>query len=113
MSVTEKDVVDGIALDDDKGIRMLITDHVDWVQEYNHLLMLQEKINSYIMFCENGQYKDFAEDNDIEYVIIEIHFLYEPTKNVYIFLEQVPKKINDLDLSIECYISEGDLNEDR
>lgn len=109
MSIIEKDIVDGIALDDDKGIRMLITDHIDWTQEYNHLLMLQEKINSYIAFCENGQYKDLYENSAIEYVIIEIHFLYKPTKNAYTFFNQVPKKINDLDFSIECHISEDSM----
>lgn len=92
---------------------MLITDHLQWTQEYNHLLILQEKINSYIAFCENGQYKDLYNNNDIESVVIEIHFLYESTKNVHVFLEQAPKEINGLELSIECYISEGDANEDR
>lgn len=113
MSVAEKDIVDGIALDEGRGIRMLITDHIDWTQEYNHLLILQEKINSYIMFCENGQYKDLYKDNVIEYVVIEIHFLYEPTENVYIFLNQIPEIINGLDLSIECSISEEEPDEDR
>lgn len=113
MSVAEKDIVDGIALDEGRGIRMLITDHIDWTQEYNHLLILQEKINSYIMFCENGQYKDLYKDNVIEYVVIEIHFLYEPTENVYIFLNQIPEIINGLNLSIECSISEEEPDEDR
>jgi len=39
-----------------KGLRLLITDHLEWSDEVNHLLVLQEKINAYIGFCENHQY---------------------------------------------------------
>lgn len=56
MSVVESGVVDGIGLADNETMKMLITDHLDWQDEYQHLLMLQEKINSYIGFCESGQY---------------------------------------------------------
>ena len=50
MSVVESGVVDGIGLADNETMKMLITDHLDWQDEYQHLLMLQEKINSYIGF---------------------------------------------------------------
>ena len=41
MSVVDNKTVDGVALTDDKnGIILLITDHVDWRDEYQHLVML-------------------------------------------------------------------------
>ena len=43
MSVVESGVVDGIGLADNETMKMLITDHLDWQDEYQHLLMLQEK----------------------------------------------------------------------
>lgn len=47
MSVLDRETVDGMALDKDgKGIRLFISDHLDWSDEYNHLLVLQEKINA-------------------------------------------------------------------
>ena len=49
MSIVDNKTVDGIALtDDNKGIILLIADHMDWRDEYQHLVMLQEKINVYI-----------------------------------------------------------------
>lgn len=43
MSVLDKETVDGIALDrDGNGIRLLITDHLDWGNEHNHLLIAIE-----------------------------------------------------------------------
>ena len=55
MSVVESGAVDGIGLAENETMKMLITDHLDWQDEYKHLLILQEKINAYIGFCESGQ----------------------------------------------------------
>lgn len=110
MSVVEKDVVDGMGLAGNGKMKMLITDHLDWVDEYNHLLMLQEKINAYIGFCEGGQYKDIYADDEIKHVVFEIHFLYPPTNNAYNFLKQIPNRINNLDVSIECCVTEENPN---
>ena len=42
MSVVDSMVIDGIALTEDKnGIVLLITDHLDWSEEYQHLMILQ------------------------------------------------------------------------
>ena len=58
MSVVDSTVVDGIALTEDKnGIVLLITDHLDWSEEYQHLMTLQEKINTYLGFLEEKQYE--------------------------------------------------------
>ena len=54
MSVVESGAVDGIGLAENETMKMLITDHLDWQDEYKHLLILQEKINAYIGFCESA-----------------------------------------------------------
>lgn len=56
MSVVDSMVIDGIALTEDKnGIVLLITDHLDWSEEYQHLMILQEKINMYLGYLEEKQ----------------------------------------------------------
>ncbi len=50
MSVIESGQVDGIAASDKKTLVLLITDPLDWENEHNHLILLQDKINSYIAF---------------------------------------------------------------
>lgn len=107
MSVLDKEMVDGMALDNDgEGIRLLISDHLDWENEYEHLLILQKKINSYIDFCEDHQYEQVYKDNLIEYAVFEIHFKYEPTEKTFKFLEQVQRQINEMGITLECYITE-------
>lgn len=107
MSVLDRETVDGMALDKDgRGIRLLIVDHLDWSNEYNHLLVLQEKINAYIAFCEEHQYNQIYKKILVEYAILEIHFKYEPTIKVMNFLEQVQRQVNEMGIAIECHISE-------
>lgn len=107
MSVLDRGTVDGMALDiDGKGMRLLITDHLEWNNEYEHLLALQDKINDYIAFCEGHQYQQVYKDVEVEYAILEIHFKYEPTAKAMNFLEQVQRQINEIGIAIECHISE-------
>ena len=50
MSVLDFEKVDGIAYDEkNKCVRLLIADHLEWDDEYDHLVVLQEKINAYIV----------------------------------------------------------------
>ena len=96
MSVVDNKTVDGVALTDDKkGIILLITDHLEWKDEYQHLIMLQAKINAYISFLEEKQYKDIYQDMSIMYGIIEIHFLHCLSKNAEKFLHSVNNQLND------------------
>ena len=74
MSVLDSGTIDGMATDENgKALILLISDHLDWKNEYDHLLRLQEKINSYITFCEEHQYNEFYEEDLIEYAVFEIH----------------------------------------
>lgn len=56
MSVQQPDVVDFAAVDPETDELLLtITDHLPWdIDEGEHLLALQEKINSYLRFIEGG-----------------------------------------------------------
>lgn len=58
MSVLNSDVLDGVAHNNGELV-MLISDHLDWSNEGEHLLALQDKINAYIAFWETMQYKKF------------------------------------------------------
>lgn len=55
MSIIDKDKIDSIGINKDNGKVILeISDHLDWSCEYEHLVMLQDKINSYLSFIESG-----------------------------------------------------------
>src|ERR1019366_9510213 len=57
MTIEDVAVVDIVSLDPVSGlIDLTICDHLGWeCDEDDHLLLLQEKLNAYIRFVENGE----------------------------------------------------------
>lgn len=56
MSVAEPQKIDIVATrPGSREVRLVITDHLPWSDEETHLLLLQEKLNTYIAFVESGQ----------------------------------------------------------
>ena len=113
MSVVDNKMVDGAGLTDDKGIILLITDHVDWRDEYQHLVMLQEKINAYITFLEEKQYEEIYKEAEIAYGVIEIHLLHNLTDNAKKFLQVVQNQVAELGIKIQYCVSQENVDEIR
>ncbi len=106
MSIVDVEKVDGIGLDNnEKDIVLLITDHLDWLNEYEHLMQLQNKINSYISFIESEQYAEIYPNYQFTSIRIEIHFRYEPTHNCINFIDVVNKQLNEKKIVIKCIMA--------
>ena len=109
MAVTESNKIDGIAIgDDNKTLIMLITDHLDWDTEFefDHLTILQEKINSYLGFIESKQYMEIYPDNVFYKFLIEISFLHEITDNCIKYIDNANRQLTGTDIEIVFSVSE-------
>ena len=88
MAIDNPNVIDGMAIDEDrKAICLLLTDHFAWngndtLSEYDHLILLQEKINAYISYLDTRQYEEQYPKEEIVMAIIEIHFKYDITSTI-------------------------------
>ena len=99
--ITETNKIDGIAVDKkNNALMLLISDHLDWDDEYNHLITLQGKINTYISFIETEQYKENYPDISFNYFIIEIRFMFPVTEKCMQFLNAVSEQIKPLGIAI-------------
>ena len=87
MSVLNSDVLDGVAHNNGELV-MLISDHLDWSNEGEHLLALQDKINAYIAFWETMQYKKIYHGCSFASAKIELHEKFLKTARNYM------KKLN-------------------
>lgn len=107
MSVVDIDKIDGIgiSIEDENKLILLITDHLDWTNEYEHLIQLQNKINAYISFLESEQYKDVYPDKQFSTYCIEVHFKYEMTSNCIKFIDTVNKQLSTINITIEAIVS--------
>jgi hypothetical protein len=81
---------------------------MNWENEEEHLMLLQEKINGYLMYCESRQYQELYPESEIEYGVFEIHFLYELTDTAIEFLNEVQGQICSAGVRIECRIAEAE-----
>ena len=102
MSVVDTEKIDsmGIKLGDSTCLCLLISDHVDWDDEYFHLLLLQEKINAYLDFITEEQYHDQFPNNKFQSFEIVIYFTEEIPENCFKFLLAVESKLKSMNLCI-------------
>jgi hypothetical protein len=74
MSVDQTNVVDFIGVDNETGnVVLTITDHLMWSEGDNeHLLLLQEKLNSYLSFVESGELLETYPNAEGRAVLIDV-----------------------------------------
>jgi hypothetical protein len=108
MSVVDTDKIDGIGISKDgQRLVLLMTDHLDWSHEYEHLIQLQKKLNAYIAFLENQQYEEIYPNRKFSSFCIEIHFMYEPTANCIKFIDVAKKQLADQNISIDVVVDKS------
>lgn len=73
MSVLQVNQIDFIGLDEiSNAVVLTISDHLPWDENESHLLLLQEKLNCYIAFCESGEILESYPQSKGRDLIIEI-----------------------------------------
>jgi hypothetical protein len=83
------EVVDVISIDLNGNAVFTISDDQIWDDKNEHLLALQNKINSYLGFIESGNVYQEYPDAKGRNVVIEVVAKYEPNNNAKLFLDRV------------------------
>jgi hypothetical protein len=89
MAIDNVNIVDLIGTDKKTGDVMLtISDHLDWHDINSHIVIWQEKINSYLRFIESGEiYKSYPNSKK-KRIIIEVVCKYELPPEGIDFMEK-------------------------
>ncbi len=96
MSIEQTDVVDSIGVQQESGeVFLTITDHLDW-QDGNkdHLLLLQEKVNTYLAFVESGELLETYPDAKDRGVVINIVGQYPLSDEARQFVNQASSVVS-------------------
>jgi hypothetical protein len=77
MSLEETKVIDSIGVDKaTNDVVLTIVDHLSWSNEehgdHNHLLLLQEKLNTYLSFIEGGELLEKYPDSRGRKILIDV-----------------------------------------
>lgn len=88
MSIAETGIIDAIGVDSlTNQVVLTISDHLYWDSE--HLLMLQEKLNTYLGFVESGELLSTYPNSQGREVLINVVFKYPPDESGQDFLAKV------------------------
>jgi hypothetical protein len=106
MSITDTKVVDIIAVPErePENVVLVITDHLEWgdeAEQGEHLLLLQEKINTYVAFIESGEIYTEIPGAVGKHPIIRIHGLYELAEQGEIFIDRAAEILKDAGIGLE------------
>ena len=87
MTIEQTDVIDIISHDKENNkLNLIISDHLEWDDENEKLLLLQEKFNSYLAFLESDEVLEHHPNSKYEAYVIEIVSKYKPNKEAEKFL---------------------------
>lgn len=107
MNIEWTDYIDSVAYEEDsKTLIMLMTDGMDWSDENTHLLLLQAKLNSYILYIDTRQFEEKYPLT--ERIKLGISFYYEDVPNLCMkLLERAGEVLVDIYENIEITVSFG------
>lgn len=106
MTVENTNIVDIVAVNkEDNNITMYVTDHLEWgVEDDRHMYLLQEKVNTYLLFYESGEiFNHYPESKSLD-VIINITSKYALNPRAQWFYDQMLPVIEGADLSLQIVV---------
>lgn len=105
MSIADARVIDfwGVSKEESSVI-LAITDHLEWggkAEQGEHLLLLQEKINTYIAFIESGEIYTEIPGALGKHPIIRVFGLYELPEQAEFFIDRVTETLEEVGIGFE------------
>jgi hypothetical protein len=103
MSITDTKVVDIIAVPEwePENVVLVIADHLEWGEQGEHLLLLQEKINTYVAFIESGKLLERYPPSNGRKPKIRINGLYELPEQGELFIDRVTEVLKGVGIGME------------
>lgn len=90
MSIDQTRTVDAIGIEKGSGAVVLtISDHLPWDEQPEHLLLLQEKLNTYLAFVEGGEIYSVYPDAKGRSLLIDLVCKHPPTAYGVEFLNKI------------------------
>lgn len=103
MSVENTKVIDFIS-DKSDNVVLTISDHLEWDEDNEHIFLLQEKVNAYLMAIESGQVNKKYPSSVGKKLTINIVLKYEPNENGVLFLSNVRETLLNAGYDFDYYV---------
>lgn len=108
MSVDDLNVVDIVGVDKHTGNLVLtISDHLDWSNTSEHMLILQAKINKYLAFVESGEILEKFPNAGGRKVVIEVIGEYRLPLDGHKFIRRVTDELEKAGFGFRSKLFKG------
>ena len=102
MSIDQLDKIDFITTDISRdSVVLVISDHLAWNGIDEHILLLQDKLNAYLQFIENGQIYEAYPNANGKKITIEIKAKFIPDSEALKFLNLCKDQIEAAGINFE------------
>ena len=106
LNIENTDTIDGLAYEQETSILiLLLADGMDWSDMNRHLLLLQEKLNTYIWYIDSRQYEE--KYTDVKKIEIRVSFLFQEPEICYKLLERAKLVFLNAFENLEMIVEHG------
>jgi hypothetical protein len=88
MSIENLEIIDVVSTDNNGNVILTISDHSEWDSKNEHLLILQDKINTYLSAIESGDLYEKYPKAKYKNISIRVITLYDPNHDGREFLDK-------------------------
>ena len=94
---------------DTSSLILLLADGMDWSDMNRHLLLLQDKLNTYIWYIDSGQYEE--KYPNVKRIEMRVSFLFEEPKLCHRLLEKAKHVFMNVFENVEMIVENGEIKE--
>ncbi len=106
LNIENTDTIDGLAYEQEtSGLILLLADGMDWSDMNRHLLLLQEKLNTYIWYIDSRQYEE--KYTDVKRIEIRVSFLFQEPEICHKLLERAKLVFLNAFENLEMIVEHG------
>lgn len=106
MNVENTDTIDSLAYEKDSfTLILLLSDGMDWTDKNRHLLLLREKLNSYIRYIDTKQYTE--KYSDVRKIEVRVSFLFKESDECCYLLKRAGLVLKNIFENTELKIEHG------
>ncbi len=108
MSVEQDGIIDIISMDRlTREVTLTISDHLDWRDTGDHLLILQRKLNRYLAFIESGEIFEQYPVSKGRAIAISVVFHIAPDESALGFLAQAKRTVEGAGIGFRSEVFRG------
>ncbi len=105
-NIEKTDTIDSLAYEQEtSSLTLLLADGMDWTDMNRHLLLLKEKLNTYIWYIDSRQYAE--KYPNVKKIELRVSFLFEEPETCHLLFERAKQVLMNVFENVEMIVEHG------